>query len=125
MLAVAPKRGAMMDLDANGVRGVLQEAEGIWVTNGDGDLIRVEGEGPSDEELAPQLDIVLSAIQSLGKRQSNGALDLALFSFSERSVIVAVHPSGGHVAVVAPTSVKPGLLLNYVRRLIGTETAKA
>lgn len=111
-----------MELDIDGIRTVMQDAEAVCVTDGQGRLVTKAGQLEGAPLLAESLDLILGSIAKMGEEQACGGLELALLTYAGRSIIVAKRVNGGHVSVVASASVKPGLLLSYVRRLAGQES---
>lgn len=113
-----------MRLDEDGLRGILADADGVLTTDGAGHVTSTHGEIGEAAEWAPSLDLTLSAIQTLGARQATGELEVAMLTYKNRTVVMASTPGGDHVAVVAKATVKPGLLLSHVKRLVGSDESR-
>jgi hypothetical protein len=83
----------------------------------DGELVSVEGELARPDASAEDLALLVRMIQRFGSKHDGGDLEIAMLSYSNRIVAVALTKTE-IVALIAPAETKPGFALSHVRRLL-------
>ena len=103
-------------VETNVLERVFTHADAVILTDRRGRILRTMGRLPDTDDLAASLDLVVGAVNAMGSRHHNGALDTVLLSYKHRVIMVANTPLG-HVAVFAGIDVQPGLLWAQLRKL--------
>jgi predicted regulator of Ras-like GTPase activity (Roadblock/LC7/MglB family) len=102
----------------------LSSTQAVLRTDGLGRVLELQARPALEPaQLAEGIDVVLAAVNTLGRAGRFGELQTAVLSFSRGHVVVGAMGGSGALAVVAEEGANIGLLLGQMRRALAGEGA--